>query len=242
MRRFDSIYKKTWPPPPLIHAEEIPSDEEIEKIPSIEVKSGPQVEPKFLHFYKTLRIFILIAIAVLLTTLIYPWSNYLAKKKSGSALQVAGESQAAVASAATTPVSQESFFYYKKGDMEIKAPIVAGIDEKALKQGIGHHNDSVWPDTQGNVVLAGHSFSLDPENAYGLVFARLRDVTVGDQVMIYDRGKNFYYKVFNRKVVSASDITLFSKSDKWMLTFYTCDPPKTDWQRLVFQAELVKVE
>lgn len=241
MRRFDSLYKK-----------------EINLTENQPVEAGPTASPppppvkrfsfNMLYFYRSLRMVLGIWIILLFAIITYPWADYYIKKKINGSQQVLGtQSQEAASVVRSRPVSTDVVkskptFYFKKDDLEIKAPIIEGISEEDLKKGIGHHPDSVWPNQKGNVVIAGHSFSLDAENPYSEVFARLRELEIGDQVTVDYLDKKYIYKIFARETVAAKDISLFGKADNWQLTFYTCDPPRTDWRRLVFQAELIRIE
>lgn len=139
-------------------------------------------------------------------------------------------------------VNNSAVFKLKNSAIDVEAPIVEGIEKESLKNGIGHHPDTVWPNEKGNVVLAGHNFDLDPENQYGQIFMELRKVDIGNQVIIEYQGKNYYYEVFKKETIASDDISLFGQSDEWLLTFYTCEPPYTDWKRLVYQAKLTKIE
>jgi LPXTG-site transpeptidase (sortase) family protein len=194
------------------------------------------------YFYKALQVVLTFWMVTVLAIITQPWLDYWVKSaiksQTGLPTTVIDNSQSAV-SGVNQSLSQ---FFLKNAQVEIKAPIVEGIDDEALKKGIGHHPDSVWPDQKGNVVLAGHNFDLDAENPYGQVFISLRLVDVGDEVEITYQGKKYIYQVFKKETVSPKDESLFGQMDDWILTFYTCDPPYTDWKRLVFQAKLVRIE
>jgi len=173
-----------------------------------------------------------------------PWLDYWVKSSiKQNNKQTLGENSVTVPEVKSSAnVNEKPFFLLKNAEVAISAPIVEGIDKEALKTGIGHHPDSVWPNQKGNVVLAGHNVDLDAENEYGKVFISLRLVNIGDEVIINDRGKIYHYQVFKKETVSPEDTSLFGKSDEWLLTFYTCDPPYTDWKRLVLQAKLARIE
>jgi len=233
MSRFDSIYlkKKHHHAPVMV--------QEPEPIRMNFVYQAPSKPPLY-YFYKSLKVVLVIWVLLLGAVIITPWANYYVKTRLGH--QVLGVQNQTTVNNSQPKVAQPTF-YLKKGDLEIKAPIIEGITAEDLNQGVGHHPDSVWPNEKGNMVVAGHSFSLEADNPYGQVFGRLRELEVGDEVLVVYLGKRYTYKIFNRQVTSPSDLTLMGKTpDKWVLTFYTCDPPKTDWRRLVFQAELIKIE
>src|SRR3990172_2663962 len=190
-------------------------------------------------FFKAAEVVLAFWIVTVLAIVTNPWLDYWVKsviKNKTPTQEVMGQSDHnSIVTSADQPI-----FYLKNNNVEIKAPIVEGIDETSLTKGIGHHPDSVWPDIKGNVVLAGSNFELDAENPYGQVFRNLRDVNIGDEVQIFFNGKNYIYDIFKREIIKPDDISLFGKTDEFLLTFYTCDPPYTDWKRLVFQAKLSK--
>ncbi len=208
------------------------------------VSPKPPVKPKkhWFYFYKSLQVVLAVWIFTILAITVQPWLDYWVKSSINK--QTLGENSLVLPSPSSSTLSEygNALFSLKNSQVEINAPIVEGIDETALKQGIGHHPDSVWPKDRGNVVLAGHNVDLDAENPYGKVFISLRLVNVGDEVTIIDRGKTYHYQVVNKATVSPDDTSLFGQTDDWILTFYTCDPPYTDWKRLVLQAKLIKIE
>ena len=195
-------------------------------------------------FYKSLQIALTVWIVTVAAIITQPWLDLWFKSlifKTDNS-QVMGQSTVEPATQAVSETDQKVEFHFKNAKVEINAPIVEGIDKDALKTGIGHHTDSVWPNQKGNVVLAGHNYDLDAENPYREVFISLRLVDVGDEVTIDYQGKTYHYQVFKKETASSSDNSLFSFSDEWLLTFYTCDPPYTDWKRLVLQAKLERIE
>jgi len=232
MSRFDSLYKKK------------PESSTVNQTNSFvePIKKPRRIVFPFYYFYRSLMIVLIMWIALLLTALAAPWADYYIKKGMNNQDQQVLGTENTPKPTPTPVLATAPTFYLKKGDLEIEAPIVKGITDEDLTQGIGHHPDSAWPNQKGNVVLAGHSFSLDPDNKYGTVFENLRELEVGDEVQITYQSKKYIYKIFKKETVGASDMTLMGPAENWQLTFYTCDPPKTDWRRLVFQAELVKIE
>lgn len=240
MSRLDSLYKKNH----IIETSNQP------------VKKSRRVAFPLYYFYRSLRVVLVMWILLLIVVVVSPWADYYIEKsiKSDEPKVLGVEAPTPnVTVPVTIPVkSVAPNFYFKKGlsrqgeaeadDLEIKAPIVEGISDIDLTKGLGHHPDSVWPNEKGNVVVAGHSFSLDADNPYGEVFANLRQIEINDQVTVTYQNKKYIYKIFKKEIVAAKDMSLMGQADAWQLTFYTCDPPKTDWRRLVFQAELVKIE
>lgn len=230
MKSFDTIYRRDT---------KSPSERPIES-------------PKYWsYFYKSLQIVLSVWIVTILAIITQPWLDLWAKsaikgRQEVSSRGVAGDdviaSGAKQSDGSPRPDGLAMTFQLKNAKVNINAPIVEGIDKEALRKGIGHHSDSVWPNQQGNIVLAGHNYDLDADNPYREIFISLRLVDVGDEVTIAYQGKTYYYQVFKKETVKADDNSLFGKSDEWLLTFYTCDPPYTDWKRLVLQAKLTKIE
>lgn len=215
--------------------------------------SSPKREKKSLsfgsnnwrYFYKALQMVFSFWIVTILAIMTQPWLDYWVKStinKNSSSQVLSQNTSLPLEIIGTQKAEQPTRFVLKNAKIDINAPIVEGIDQEALKRGIGHHPDSAWPDKKGNIVLAGHNFDLDAENPYGKIFISLRLVDVGDEVTLEYQGKIYHYQVFKKETVSPKDESLFGQMDDWILTFYTCDPPYTDWKRLVLQAKLVKIE
>lgn len=219
-------------------------------------KRKRSIKPAAYYFYRSAQIVLSVWIITIAVIMAGPWLDYYVKSSingqvlgdtavtlsDGSHPEAPTGAEGSASDSSQAQNDRNGTFSLKNSKIEINAPIVEGIDEEALKQGIGHHPDSTWFGEKGNVVLAGHNVDLNAENPYGKVFLKLRDVSVDDQVIINFHGKNYYYKIFKSQTISPKDTSLFGQVDDWILTFYTCDPPYTDWKRLVYQAKLDKVE
>ncbi|MBM2820708.1 MAG: sortase family protein [Candidatus Berkelbacteria bacterium] len=234
MKIVDTIYRSKRIPGPQNQPSRLPPPSAV----------APPKKP-FYYFYKSLQVVLSFWIVTILAIMTQPWLDYWVKStiKKNTSPQVLSESITDKSRIVTEKsIEEETVFNLKNTKVDISAPIVEGVGSDSLKNGIGHHPDSVWPDEKGNIVLAGHNFDLDAENPYGQVFISLRLVEIGDEVTIDYRGKEYTYEVYKKETINPKDTSLFGQSDEWMLTFYTCDPPYTDWKRLVFQAKLVKME
>lgn len=226
MKFFDTIYRvKKSPPKP----------------------SSKNPAKHWPFFYKSLQIVLSVWIVTVLAIISQPWLDYWVKsriKPTDYRLQTTANIQGTSDSAVDGSQSSvsEGQFHLHNGKVDIEAPIIEGTQKENLEQGIGHHTDTPWPNEKGNVILAGSNFELDPDNPYGKIFISLRLVDVGDEVTIDYQDKTYTYQVFKKETVKPDDTTLFGQTDEWLLTFYTCDPPYTDWKRLVLQARLTKIE
>ncbi|MDT8718337.1 class D sortase [Clostridium sp. 19966] len=94
-------------------------------------------------------------------------------------------------------------------------PIIQGVSNADLAEGVGHHINTALPGQNGNVVLAGHRDTS---------FIKLGDTKIGDIITLKTYYGTFNYKVRGFRIVNADDKTVVVPSDKEMLTIYTCYP------------------
>ena len=127
-----------------------------------------------------------------------------------------------------------------------KAPVVANVNaadkttyDAALKKGVAHALGTSFPGQQGVSYLFAHStdtiFNVPRFNA---VFYLLKDVEVGDRVVIFFNGRRFDYIVVERKITPPEDVSYFTmKTEEQILVLQTCYPPGTTWKRLLVIAK-----
>ncbi|MBN1218546.1 MAG: sortase [Anaerolineae bacterium] len=104
------------------------------------------------------------------------------------------------------------------------------------------HANSARPGEGSNVVISGHNNSLG-----GRVFANLEELTVGDQVTLWnDRGNPFVYQVRERKLIRALGASPDTQELLQMaieptanerLTLITCWPSWSNTHRLIIIAD-----
>ncbi len=104
------------------------------------------------------------------------------------------------------------------------------------------HRNSAVPGGGSNVVISGHNNSLG-----GRVFAGLEELTVGDQVTLWNGdGGSFVYQVREKKMVRAlgasAETLAFLESvieptSHEQLTLITCWPNWTNTHRLIIIAD-----
>lgn len=112
---------------------------------------------------------------------------------------------------------------------------------QALTQGVAEALGSTSPGQPGNLYLFSHSTDA-PWNIirFNAIFYLLRELAVGDRVIIFYQNKRYDYIVFDKATVSANDVSyLTNKYDSPVLTLQTCDPPGTLLNRLIVRAKLV---
>lgn len=111
------------------------------------------------------------------------------------------------------------------------------------EKGIGHLEQTGWFDTGSNIVLAGHS--VMPNGNPG-VFANLNNVTVGQEIVIFDGSADRYYQVTDIRIVPVDDVSVVMPTDHERLTLITCEVGSYDeasqsyTQRLVVIADRVE--
>lgn len=111
---------------------------------------------------------------------------------------------------------------------------------KALQSGVAGAKSSTEPGEPGNLYLFSHSVDA-PWNIirYNAVFYLLRELSSGDRVIIFYKGRRFDYIVFDKTIADPKDISfLTNRYDKPILTLQTCDPPGTLLNRLIVRARL----
>lgn len=122
-------------------------------------------------------------------------------------------------------------------------PNISPADEKeylpVLKKGVAHARGTSLPGEKGNIYLFAHSTD-SPLNivSYNAVFYGLKDLEEGDQIVIFFQNRLHLYKVTEKKIVPASDVSAFEPQDKEeVLILQTCWPPGTTLDRLLVFAK-----
>jgi len=113
------------------------------------------------------------------------------------------------------------------------------IYEKILKEGVAHAQGTAFPGQGKTIFLFAHS-SDTPFNAirYNAVFMLLNQLKEDDTIAIHLSGKNYLYKVYNKKTVDPKDTEyLFYNEGREVLILQTCWPPGTTWKRLLVFAQ-----
>lgn len=144
-----------------------------------------------------------------------------------------------------TPVSTQFGIVIEKINANAEVvPNVNPANEKeyvnALQKGVAHAAGTSLPGEKGNMYLFSHSTDA-PWNIvrYNAIFYLLRELEIGDRVVIFYQGKRYDYYVFDKRVVGAADVQyLTAKYNVPVLTLQTCDPPGTLFKRLIVRAKL----
>lgn len=99
--------------------------------------------------------------------------------------------------------------------ISLEQPIIHGDDDDELSKGVGHDAGTTLPGEKGNVVLDGHRDTI---------FGNLGKIKIGDSITIETSYGTFNYKVAKTRIVKSDDRTVIVRTDKEMLTIYTCYP------------------
>lgn len=118
------------------------------------------------------------------------------------------------------------------------------IYKTALKDGAAHAEDTPFPNEPGTTYIFGHSTnSILNISRYNAVFYPLQYIKEGDDIIVFYGGEIFAYKVTEKKLVDAEDISyLVPQTKEKKLVLQTCWPPGTTWKRLVVIANPIEAE
>jgi sortase A len=95
------------------------------------------------------------------------------------------------------------------------AVIFEGTGESVLRKGVGHVSGSALPQDPGNVVLAAHRDTF---------FRELKDVKVGDVLVMDTPAGEFQYEVLTASVVPPDAVEVLKQTSFPTLTLITCYP------------------
>jgi len=106
-----------------------------------------------------------------------------------------------------------------------------------LMHGVAHAAGTVFPGMNGNIYLFAHSTdNFWDVGRYNAVFYLLKDLSKGDEVVIFYQNKRFNYIVQKTQIVDPSSVSYLvdsQKQNKQTLILQTCWPPGTTFQRLL---------
>jgi sortase A len=122
-------------------------------------------------------------------------------------------------------------------------PVLNSDRRRALDQGVVHLPDTSlpWSDTpERNVYLAGHRLGW-PGTGSHLVFYRLDELEMGDEITLRDRdGRRYNYRVIDTFTVGPDESWVTGRvRGRDLVTLQTCTPIPTFEKRLIIRAERV---
>jgi sortase A len=99
--------------------------------------------------------------------------------------------------------------------LELKAIVVQGDTHTILRRAVGHILETALPGAPGNVVLAGHRDTF---------FRPLRNIRLGDAIILKTSDGAFQYLVESTEVVPAGAVEVLNATSGRTLTLITCYP------------------
>lgn len=147
-----------------------------------------------------------------------------------------------------SPINKDfSLIIPKIGINAAVIPAVNPADTKqyleVLKRGIAHASTSYFPG-EGTTYLFSHSTNYDWfVSDLNAVFYHLKNLTEGDSIVVFYKGKQFTYRLTEKKVVAPSEISyLVGAAGDKRLILQTCWPPGSTTERLLIFADLVETQ
>jgi LPXTG-site transpeptidase (sortase) family protein len=116
------------------------------------------------------------------------------------------------------------------------------VIQQRLDSGIIHYPSTSKPGENGNAAFFGHSsHNLLHNGKYKFAFVRLHELQPGDTFYLTTKDKVYIYKVFSRKIVKPSEVSVLTDTGGKTATaaLVTCDPPGTSINRLVVLGEQI---
>ncbi len=111
----------------------------------------------------------------------------------------------------TAPVAKIAFPRQRRSYI-----VLAGASGRTMAFGPGHIDGTAAPEDIGNCAISAHRDTQ---------FAVLRDVSVGDDIVLQTRdGRSIRYRIRERRVTNSSDTSLLEPSRGRILTLITCFP------------------
>ena len=99
--------------------------------------------------------------------------------------------------------------------LNLSTPVASGDSSEVLDVAVGHLRDTPLPWEPGNSAFAGHRDGL---------FRPLRNIRVGDDVIVRAEQGEFVYRVYETKIVRPDDLSVLAPSEGHRLTLITCYP------------------
>jgi LPXTG-site transpeptidase (sortase) family protein len=116
----------------------------------------------------------------------------------------------------------------------VDAVVVEGIEDQDLRAGAGHYPSTPAPGAPGNAAIAGHRTVRGmPAFFYGL-----NRLVPGDPILVTTATGELTFIVERVFITHAYDLSVLAPTPHAALTLTTCDPPGTDYNRLIVQARL----
>jgi LPXTG-site transpeptidase (sortase) family protein len=136
-------------------------------------------------------------------------------------------------------------FYIEIPSLELYEEVHANINpnnaeeyESALETGVAHARNSAFPGQEKLIYIFGHSTNgIWNVEAYNAVFYQIKDLAIGEQIILHLGNERFIYQVSAQDVIQSNDADFVNNlKEENLLLLQTCWPPGTSWQRLFVTA------
>lgn len=114
--------------------------------------------------------------------------------------------------------------------------------QEGLERGVVHYATTSNPGELGNGAIFGHSSNnILNKGKYKFAFVLLSRLEPGDTFYIEKDSVRYVYRIFDKRVVSPSEVSVLSPIDgkPSTMALITCDPPGTTINRLVVWGEQI---
>ncbi len=115
----------------------------------------------------------------------------------------------------------------------LKVAVSEGTDQSILNYAVGHFRGTASPGEIGNSAFAGHR-----SYTYNQFFNRLDEMTIGDEIIIRTKKGEFKYKVYEKKVVLPTEVSVLNPTKDATITLVTCTPIRVATHRLIIKGRL----
>jgi len=143
--------------------------------------------------------------------------------------------------------AKDPFFSILIPKIGASAKVIPNVDSTseteyraALEKGVAHAKGSVFPGLKGTTYLFSHSTdSFWNVGRYNAIFYLLKDLSPGDDVIIFFLNQRFNYTVKKTEIIDPDqvDLLVHAQQSQEQLVLQTCWPPGTTWKRLIVIAE-----
>lgn len=117
--------------------------------------------------------------------------------------------------------------------VQMQVTVLEGTDDRTLRRGAGHIEDTPFPGEPGNIGIAGHR---DTD------FRPLRRIRVGDPLELTTGDKIYHYRIKKTLIVDPDDVYVLDPTPDPTMTLVTCYPFEYIGhapRRFIIQAALV---
>ena len=147
----------------------------------------------------------------------------------------------------TQEVKLKTNFSVEIPSQKVFSKIIENVDPynqkeyiEKLKLGVAHAKGTSLPGEKGTIYLFAHSSDVPWRiTRYNTAFFKLDFVKNGDKIIVRKDGKEFNYKIYDKKTVWPSEVKYLKESQGDILILQTCTPVGTALQRLLVFAKPV---